>query len=102
MDALIPRAAFRYSPPPDQITHVTKSYTDRYIFYNVTYSPKETSAISNLKSLITSKLLNSKLPDYFCDAELLRLLYKCKFNLSVTFETLLTEIEWRSSVLPNS
>jgi hypothetical protein len=99
---LLPRNAFRYWPSGDYVKTGSDKSTVRFIFYKTTFSSYETIQISEFKIFIKENLPSLTLPKFYNDAELLRVLLGCKFNLKKSLEALKASISWRSTNLSES
>ena len=102
MDDLIPALAYRYKPTEDYLYCGEKSSIKRCIYYKTQYTVFEKNSIKDFKTYLVSKLPSKTIPEYFGDEELLRLLIRFKFNPKKAIDGLIEEIEWRTSILPNS
>lgn len=102
MELSIPTIAHRYNPSNAWIFTGIADSIQRSIFYTSTYTDYETLKLKDFKTYIKTHMEPTQLPDFFKDPELLRILIKYKFNIEKSFTNLLTEIEWRNSLMPNS
>ena len=102
MEHLIPSAAHRYVPTGDSLYKGSHKSIKRLIFYKTPYTDFEQSSLSQFKAYLSSRIPSDLLPPFFCEAELLRILIGSKFSLAKAFDSLLSEIEWRRSILPVS
>ncbi|OMJ65945.1 hypothetical protein SteCoe_37387 [Stentor coeruleus] len=102
MELSIPTIAHRYNPSSIWVFSGTADSIQRSIFYTSIYTDYETTKLKEFASHIKTHLEQNQLPAFFKDPELLRILIKCKFDIEKSFTNLLTEIEWRNSLMPNS
>ena len=94
---LIPREAYRYFPSGDTIYKGSDKNIIRFIFYNITFTTYELSALKEFKSLLSSRTL----PEYYTDEELIRLLLAKKFDKKKALQALNDSIAWRGANLSN-
>ena len=93
MEKCIPQIAYRFIPTGELLYKGSKKSIKRYIFYNTMYTEYEENELKAFKIYIQSKIQASDMPEYFNDAELLRILIGCKFVITDAFHLLLSEIE---------
>lgn len=87
----IPKEAYSYWPSGDHSLLESKSFVERLVFSRQVYKDWETSALSQLDSLIKNQVLDDELDH----SEKLRFLYGCGWNLSETLRVLNDHLQWR-------
>lgn len=102
MDKLIPDIAYRYRPTEDYLYSGEKTGIKRSIYYKTQFTVFEKAAILEFKNYVKDKLPCKTVPEFFGDEEVLRILIRFKFNNKRAVDGLIGEIEWRTSMLPNS
>jgi hypothetical protein len=102
MEDLIPALAYRYKPTEDYLYSGEKSSIKRCIYYKTQFTVYEKNSIQEFKNFIITKLPSKTIPEFFGDEELLRVLIRHKFSYKKAIDGLIEEIEWRTSILPNS
>lgn len=101
-DKILPREAYSYWPKPDQTFENSGKSLVRFFFYKVVFTEFELNQLEIFKFQMRLKRPDFKIPEFFGDEELIRIILGCKYDMKKAMLGLVSAITWRNINLVDS